>query len=155
METLSPPADLYDLWISSWAFDHYLLTICFSVISVTQPADLSEKVSGGSGFRRICVEEHAVQQRSFTGCIQSTKAEQNQARFISHTSDQFKDTLEKHQLRWIKEPLKFKYVAKKKLWNNIFKFSQRNCQHTRRLVTRGNKSSILHIEGELVHILRS
>lgn len=47
METLSPPADLYVLWISSWAFDHYLLTICFSVISVTQPAGLSDKVSGG------------------------------------------------------------------------------------------------------------
>lgn len=38
MKTLSPPAILYVLWTSSRAFDHYLLNICFSVISVTQPA---------------------------------------------------------------------------------------------------------------------
>lgn len=52
METLSPPADLYVLWTSSRAFDHYLLTICFSVIAVTQPAGLSEKVSGDSGLQK-------------------------------------------------------------------------------------------------------
>lgn len=62
METLSPPADLYVLWTSSRAFDHYLLPICTSVVSVTQPAGVSEKVSEGLGFRRrIRVEEQAVQ----------------------------------------------------------------------------------------------
>lgn len=130
METLSPPAILYVLWTSSRAFDHYLLNICFSVISVTQPAGfffLSEKVSRDSeeGF----VLKNTQCSRALLAASSQHQAEQNRARLISQTGDQFKDSLEKHQRRCVKEPLKFKYAAKKNCEITFLNSAPGNCQH--------------------------